>query len=102
MTLDGYGVGMLVASHEGRPTKAEGNPHHPASLGALGTLQQASVLDLYDPTRAKEVVRDGAPATWRAFADAIAAAPPPGKKTHVLLEPTSAPHLVDLVKKVRA
>jgi molybdopterin-containing oxidoreductase family iron-sulfur binding subunit len=101
MTVDGYGLGMLVASHVGRPTKAEGNPRHPASLGALGTVHQASVLDLYDPTRAKEIVHDGAPATWNAFAAFLSAPPPAGKKLHLLLEPTSAPHLVDLVQRLR-
>jgi molybdopterin-containing oxidoreductase family iron-sulfur binding subunit len=101
MAVDGYGIGMLVSSHEGRPTKAEGNPHHPASLGALGALQQASILDLYDPARASEVLHNGAPGTWHAFAKAIAAPPPHGKRTHVLLEPTSAPHLVDLVQQAR-
>jgi molybdopterin-containing oxidoreductase family iron-sulfur binding subunit len=102
MCLGGYGVGMVVESHEGRPTKAEGNAAHPASGGALGPLEQASILELYDPARAREITREGAPSTWSDFAAAVAAKPPAGRRTHVLLEPTSAPHVVDLVQRVRA
>ncbi|HLK36913.1 MAG TPA: 4Fe-4S dicluster domain-containing protein, partial [Polyangiaceae bacterium] len=64
--------------------------------------QQACVLDLYDPGRANAVTHDGVPATWEGFVQAIAAPPPPGRRTHVLLEPTSSPHVEDLVRRVRA
>ncbi len=101
MELGGYGTGMIVESHEGRPTKAEGNPGHPASLGALGALEQASVVSLYDPLRARALTRDGVPSTWDALLQAVTAAPPPGKRIHVLLQPTSAPHVVELVERVR-
>ena len=93
MALGGYGVGMIVESHEGRPTKAEGNPRHPASLGALGTFEQASVLSLYDPARPKALTFRGQPATWEAFVEAVAAPQPAGKRIHVLAEPTGAPHV---------
>jgi hypothetical protein len=101
MSLDGYGTGMIVESHEGRPTKAEGNPLHPASKGALGIFGQACVLDLYDPGRARAPTCEGVEASWHAFVDAVTRPPAPGKKTHVLLEPTSSPHLIDLVERVR-
>lgn len=54
-------VGVLAESSEGRPTKIEGNPLHPQSLGKTNHFQQASVLDLYDPDRVQNVLKSGKP-----------------------------------------
>ena len=59
MELDGYATGLLVESREGRPVKVEGNPAHPASLGAAGAFEQATVLQVYDPDRAGSVTHPG-------------------------------------------
>lgn len=71
MTLGGSGVGLLVESHMGRPTKVEGNPEHPASLGATDLFHQASVLSLYDPDRSQTVTHLGQTRTWNAALTAL-------------------------------
>ncbi len=48
------GCGMLVRTRDGRPLKLEGNPSHPISKGALCANGQTSIMDLYDPDRARE------------------------------------------------
>src|SRR5215472_1427094 len=73
MPLPGEGVGVLVESHEGRPTKIEGNPDHPSSLGATSAQVQASILGLYDPDRSQTVQHTGEIRAWSAFLDAAQA-----------------------------
>ncbi|HKH72066.1 MAG TPA: TAT-variant-translocated molybdopterin oxidoreductase, partial [Vicinamibacterales bacterium] len=67
MVHKGYAQPVLVESHMGRPTKIEGNPDHPASLGAADTFTQASILDLYDPDRAQTVTNRGEVRSWGHF-----------------------------------
>ncbi len=52
-------MGLLVETHMGRPTKVEGNPLHPANLGAADIFSQSSVLSLYDPDRSKAILHNG-------------------------------------------
>jgi MoCo/4Fe-4S cofactor protein with predicted Tat translocation signal len=70
-TLSGYAAPLLVTSHLGRPTKIEGNPEHPVSLGATDVFAQASLLDLYDPDRSQTVSYLGDVRSWGAFLEAI-------------------------------
>ncbi|HET7566184.1 MAG TPA: TAT-variant-translocated molybdopterin oxidoreductase [Gemmatimonadaceae bacterium] len=106
MVLDGYATGLLVESHAGRPTKIEGNPDHPASLGASGVYEQASVLELYDPHRARAMRSPQGRATWSTFAQTFS---PTSLRNHVgargaglrvLLEPTSSPLTAELLARL--
>src|ERR1041384_7598051 len=46
-------IPLIATTVDGRPIKLEGNPLHPASGGSTDVFAQASILDLYDPTRSR-------------------------------------------------
>src|SRR5437588_2011415 len=71
LALGGVGAGVLVESHLGRPTKIEGNPDHPSSLGGTDAQMQAAILGLYDPDRAQVVRHLGEISTWSDFLAAL-------------------------------
>jgi molybdopterin-containing oxidoreductase family iron-sulfur binding subunit len=71
MSLGGFARGVIAESHMGRPTKVEGNPQHPASLGATDVFMQASVLNLYDPDRSQAVNNAGIISNWNRFVSAL-------------------------------
>ena len=93
MPFRGVVRGVLVKSTDGRPTKVEGNPDHPNSQGATSAFEQASVLNLYDPDRSKEVLRDGSPSSWGDFMDFCRglADGAENREVAVLCEETSSP-----------
>lgn len=64
VTLNGYASGVLVRQNDGRPTLIEGNPNHPASLGATDIFTQAEILTMYDPDRSRNVLNNGAVSSW--------------------------------------
>jgi len=59
--------GLVVESHEGRPTKIEGNELHPTTAGRSSVRMQGAILGLYDPDRAQHVMHAGKAATWAEF-----------------------------------
>ena len=99
--------GLIVESHEGRPTKIEGNPSHASTLGASNARVQASVVGLYDPDRSPSVTLRGTPTSWNEFVTAwgqlsVAHAADGGAGLAVLSESFSSPTLARLVSELRA
>lgn len=112
---NGVADSVLVTSYDGRPIKIEGNPLHPMFttwtrdgkplLGAVDLLSQASVLELYDPSRTRSVItatrgetRTISTSTWEAFLAAFNAASPRGAVA-VLSEFSSSLTYADLKAK---
>lgn len=98
MSLSGIATGLLVESHMGRPIKVEGNPDHPASLGATDAFAQAAVLTLYDPDRSQAVTQQGRIRTWNNFLAQLRGAlddvrARQGEGLRVLTESVSSPTL---------
>src|SRR5690348_12108489 len=98
LTREGYAQGVLVADHQGRPTKAEGNPQHPASLGGTDIFAQAAILQLWDPDRSQSIRYRGITSTWNDFvAKALAMSARfdknGGNGLHVLTGPVTSPTL---------
>jgi MoCo/4Fe-4S cofactor protein with predicted Tat translocation signal len=107
MTLGGVATGLLVESHEGRPTKIEGNPLHPGSLGATDIFAQAAILDLYDPDRSQTLLNLGEIRPWPRFLGAIrsllaAQGPVGGSGLRILSETVSSPTLAAQLRDLLA
>jgi molybdopterin-containing oxidoreductase family iron-sulfur binding subunit len=108
LTQNGIATGVLVESNMGRPTKVEGNPEHPASLGATDIFAQAAVLGLYDPDRSQTVIREGRISSWGALLAVIgdlrtnlAASKGEGLRilTGTVTSPTLASQINDVLKQ---
>ncbi|HEX2652227.1 MAG TPA: 4Fe-4S ferredoxin, partial [Xanthobacteraceae bacterium] len=73
LSLSGFGRGVIVTSIDGRPIKVEGNPRHPATLGATDVFAEAAVLSLYDPDRSRTILHNGVIASPDALRQAVQA-----------------------------
>jgi MoCo/4Fe-4S cofactor protein with predicted Tat translocation signal len=107
MPFGGIGAGILVESHMGRPTKIEGNPDHPASVGRTHSFTQAAILDLYDPDRATVVTNAGRISTWGSFVQDLSQGLDvlrlkKGKGLHVLTGTVTSPTLGQQLKSLEA
>ncbi|MDP9001828.1 MAG: 4Fe-4S dicluster domain-containing protein, partial [Myxococcota bacterium] len=94
----GDALGLIVESHEGRPTKIEGNESHPSSFGGADLVAQATILDLYDPERSTTPRKAGVPASWEDFENELLAKlarydsdQSQGARLRLLMQPTLSP-----------
>src|SRR5438477_5857610 len=92
MPRRGGAIPLIATTVDGRPIKLEGNPLHPASGGATDVFAQASILDLYDPTRSRRFVNRGKTSTRAEFESYI-------KKLRLQLQSDGGAGLVFLVEE---
>lgn len=111
LEVGGAAIGLLATSYDGRPVKVDGNPDHPASLGACSARIQATILGLYDPLRSRGAARreerglinvPAAEAERHLRGLAGRAAANGGRGLAILSEPTSSPTMARLRRRLAA
>ena len=121
----GRGIGVLVKSNDGRPTKIEGNPAHPSSLGGSDLQLQAELIQLYDVGRSRKARGPMSHAhdahddhghghahaepdiwaeldKWTQGDEYKALVNAQGEGLHVLLAPTSSPSLQATIARMKS
>ena len=107
LELEGLGRGVLATAVDGRAIRIDGNPQHPASLGAADVFGQAEILALYDRDRSRVPIKGGAerePAQARAelirWREALGSSA--GRGAAILLQPSASPTIGRLLAELRA
>ena len=105
--------GILIKTREGRPVKVDGNPDHPINRGKICAKGQASILNLYDPSRLRRPQYGGSQIqvelSWdkadaeivKQLSDAAANGKEIALITHGIHSPTTKNTLEDFTKTYR-
>ncbi len=104
--MAGRAIGVLAETHEGRPTKIEGNPRHPNSLGGTDVYAQASLLDLYDPDRSRNITNKGQVVARDAFVAQLNSIAKQFRTSHgaglaIVMEDYASPAVMMLLEHIR-
>lgn len=104
--LRGAAIPLLAETHQGRPTKLEGNPTYQPYGGSTSLIAQATVLDLYDPDRATTHTQNGSAVSSTVVRDNLAAIHQTAKSKKgaglaILAESSSSPSRARLVKALK-
>src|SRR5690606_26521405 len=94
---------LVVTTHEGRPTKLDGNRLHPAVGGGSSAFTQAAILELYDQDRTKGYRNKGAETTRADFEESFLTPfreAKSGAKTGMLLSESTSPTRRALLEEV--
>ena len=107
MPMRSWAIPLLAETHQGRPTKLEGNPTYAPHGGASTLLAQASILDLYDPDRATAHTQGGKPVDAEAAKALLASIgkahkPTQGAGLAFLADASSSPTRARLTRNLHA
>ncbi|HEY2744782.1 MAG TPA: TAT-variant-translocated molybdopterin oxidoreductase, partial [Polyangia bacterium] len=107
LSYGGVATAVLATAWEGRPTNIQGNPEHPTTKGATSSFDQATILSLYDETRAREIKERGKGRSWKQLCYALVnhldgLKGDGGSKLAFLVEPSASPLVAALQKRIAA
>ncbi|HTR49977.1 MAG TPA: 4Fe-4S dicluster domain-containing protein [Kofleriaceae bacterium] len=98
LARDGFAAGVLVDTRDGRPTKIDGNPLHPATRGGSLPWMQASILDVYDPQRLQQARLGGDTVTWSRLLASLRALP--RGPVWLVMPPQTSPTVAALLARI--
>lgn len=92
---------LVVTTHENRPTKIEPNKRHDKA-GGTDTFIQASILDMYDPARSRDILAGGEKKTRAELTKALGKLVTANSKVAFVFGEDESPTRSRLVKELKA